>query len=100
MHQNKRNNFKKKDISENIFNSIGLSKSYSKQALNDLIVVLKNILLDDDKLILKNFGTFKLYDKNERKGRNPKNNKPYSIKKRRVVLFKISNILKNKININ
>ena len=97
---NKRYNLKKKDISKNIASVIGVSALYSAKIVNDIIQILISNLASGKNLKINNFGSFMLHEKKERIGRNPKNNKNFNIKERRVILFKASNNLKVKINKN
>lgn len=88
----------KKTISNNIFNSLGLSRKYSEVLTNDLIDILK-YLCKKKGLNIKNFGTFKILNKSERIGRNPKNKKTYKIKARKSLSFIISKKFRDKIKI-
>ena len=88
----------KKTISNNIFNSLGLSRKYSEILTDDLIDILKH-LCKNKGLNIKNFGTFKIINKSERIGRNPKNKKTYKIKARKSVSFIISKKFRDKIKI-
>ena len=91
-------NNNKKTISNNIFKSLGLTQKYSEVLTDDLIDILK-LLIKKDILNIKNFGTFKVLNKNERLGRNPKNKKTYKIKARKSLSFITSKKFNNKINI-
>ena len=86
----------KKDISKKISLKTGLSHLYSKQITDDLINILKN-LIKNNEIIIKNFASFKVINKNERIGRNPKNNKTYTIKARKSLSFTPSKKLNEKI---
>ena len=87
----------KKDISKKINLKIGLSLSYTDEITDNLLIILKN-LIKNNEISIKNFGSFKILTKNERAGRNPRNKKIYTIKKRKSLSFKISRNLNNKIN--
>jgi len=87
----------KKDISKKINLNIGLSVSYTDKITDNLIIILKN-LIKNNEINIKNFGSFKVLNKNERVGRNPKNKKNYAIKERKSLSFKISRNFNNKIN--
>ena len=93
----KKTQLTKRDISKKIHLKIGLSKSYTNEITNNLILILKDLIKNKETHI-KNFGSFKIVRKNERVGRNPKNNKTYLIKERKSLSFKISKNLNNKIN--
>ena len=90
-------NFTKNDISKFLSKKTGYSNSLSKKIIEDLIEILKKNIISN-RLILKNIGSFKLINKKSRIGRNPKSKKNYEIKSRKVVIFKSSNTLSNKIN--
>ncbi len=94
------NNLKKIDISKKISNKTGLPITLSSKILENFI----DIIIEEAKFVnfikIKNFGTFKINDKNERIGRNPKNKKTYLIKKRKTVTFKLNNFLRDKLNRN
>ena len=88
---------KKIDFSKCISSKTGLSVSYSKKIIDDLIVALR-YQIKNGSLILKNIGTFRLLDKKERIGRNPKTKERYLISKRKAVSFSPSKRLTNLIN--
>lgn len=93
----KKTQLTKKEISKKINLKIGLSKSYTDKITDNLIFILKG-LIKNREINIKNFGSFKIIDKNQRIGRNPKNNDTYLIKARKSLSFKISRNLNNKIN--
>ena len=96
MHKNKVVNFSKKEISKEISNRIGFSQTYIEDLTDDLISVLKTLIKNN--LNIKNFGTFKIFQKNERIGRNPKNKVEYKIKSRKSISFIASKKMQRKIN--
>ena len=87
----------KKDISKKINLKIGLSLSYTDKITDNLLIILKN-LIKNNEINIKNFGSFKILTKNERAGRNPRNKIIYTIKERKSLSFKISRNFNNKIN--
>ena len=93
----KKTQLTKKDISKKINLKIGLSKSYTNNITDNLLQILKD-LIKNKGMNIKNFGSFKMLRKNERIGRNPKNNETYLIKERKSLSFKTSQNLNNKIN--
>ena len=90
-------NLDKKTITNKIFRKIGVSKLYSKKIVDDLIDSLI-ILLKKKKLNIKNFGTFRIIEKKERIGRNPKNGKIHLIKARKSISFILSRKINDLIN--
>lgn len=83
------NNLKKKDLIKNLQHQTGFSLNFSKKIINDLVdIIIANISKGD--LVIKNIGSFKIIDKKERIGRNPKTGKEHIISSRRSVSFKAS----------
>lgn len=91
------NNLKKKDIAKELSKKTGFSKNYSNKLINDLIYTIINNIMSNE-LNLKNFGSFKLINKRERIGRNPKTGKQFTISSRKVVKFSVSKSFFNYIN--
>lgn len=81
-------NLTKADISEAVYREIGLSKTESYDLANSVLDHISNALIRGENVKLTKFGMFKLNDKNERPGRNPKTGEPAVIQKRRVVKFR------------
>ena len=89
MEKPRHTNLNKETLASIIHKKLGLSNVISIKIVNDLL----NIFNDNIKignLNLKNFGTFKLINKNERVGRNPKTGETHLIKKRKFVSFIVS----------
>ncbi len=97
MIKNKTSNLTKSNISKQITNKIGISNRYSELLTDDLVKVIKDIIKKKD-LNIKNFGTFRILNKKERMGRNPKTKENYRISSRKSISFIISKKIKNKIN--
>ncbi len=92
-----KNNLRRIDISRDINQKYGLSISYSKKIVQDLLdAFLEQI--KNNKLVFKNIGSFKLIDKKQRIGRNPKSKKEFVISARKSISFKPAKNLKNLIN--
>ena len=92
-----RKNLKKIDIIKNLSDNTGFSLSFSKKLIDDLIKILSiNIKTDD--LKLKNIGTFKLLNKKERIGRNPKTKKEFIISARKSISFSPSKKISEDLN--
>tara|TARA_X000000368_G_scaffold409033_1_gene390428 strand:+ start:536 stop:838 length:303 start_codon:yes stop_codon:yes gene_type:complete len=94
----RRENLKKVDISREIYSNFGISSLYANNIINSTINIMIHILRKEGILKIKNLGTFKVLNKNERVGRNPKNKEHYVISSRKTVIFKTSEFLKKKIN--
>ncbi len=94
----KRNNIKKDDILNNIKLSNRLPISFSDKVFDNLFEIFKIGLLKDGILKISGLGTFKVLNKKERIGLNPKTKIKYTISKRKVVVFYPSKLVKNKLN--
>lgn len=88
---------KKIDLINLISNRTGLSQNLSKKILSDLLKILNN-RISNGYLSLKNIGTFKLLNKKERIGRNPKTKKEHIISARKVVKFIPSKYISEYLN--
>ena len=81
-----RNNYNKKNLSDFLSKKKGYSLLFSQKLVDDLIhIICKNLVKND--ISLKNLGVFKIIQKNERLGRNPKTKKTYIIYKRKSLSF-------------
>ncbi len=90
-------NLKKIDLVKNINKKTGLSSSFIKKIIDDLLeIISKNIRSGN--FNLKNIGSFKLLYKKERLGRNPKTNEEFIIYPRKSISFKPSKKISNKLN--
>ena len=90
-------NLTKADIAKELSIKKGYSNLYSKKIINDLVESLSE-LIKENNLVLKNIGYFKLINKKERVGRNPKTKKIHLINARKSVGFYPSKSLVNTIN--
>ena len=92
------NNLTKEDICIFLSRKKGYSVLYSKKIINNLIEILIDEIKENS-FNLKNIGTFKILNKKERLGRNPRTKEIYKIKARKTLAFKPSTNLSRKINI-
>ena len=79
-------NFKKEDLIKNLTNKTGFSSNFSKKVINDLINIL-SIYIKSGHLNIKNLGSFKIINKKERRGRNPKTKEQFIITARKTISF-------------
>jgi DNA-binding protein HU-beta len=84
----------KAQMVDSIAKSAKLSKAKSKSALDSIMTIAKKTLGKGQKISLVGFGTFSVYQKAARKGRNPQTGKEIRIPARKVVKFKASKSLK------
>jgi integration host factor subunit alpha len=92
-------NITKKNIVNKIYQKLGFSKNLSSQLIEDFLGSLVNELVQSNIVKISSFGTFKVLNKKERIGRNPKNKVQFKISARKVVVFKPSLSFKNKLNL-
>ena len=88
----------KERIIENIFNSSDFSRKRSKQVVESLLEAIKKTLESGEDVLISGFGKFCVKEKSERRGRNPATGNDLTLGARRVVAFKCSSVLRNKIN--
>ena len=85
------------DLYEAVYQRVGLSRSESAQLVEAVIDEVCAAAVRGESIKLSSFGTFTIRSKNERIGRNPKTGEEVPITPRRVMVFKPSNILKNRV---
>ena len=88
----------KEDLVNSIQNQLGFSKRRSTDVFESLFEIMKSTLEKEEDILISGFGKFCVKDKNERRGRNPLTGNDMMLGSRRVVVFKWSGILKDKIN--
>ncbi|MBL7210847.1 MAG: integration host factor subunit alpha [Desulfobacteraceae bacterium] len=88
----------KERIIDSIYHQVGLSKSQSRIVAEKLLEIMKQTLKSGEGLLISGFGKFVIKKKAERRGRNPQTTKDLQLRARRVVVFKTSGVLRNKIN--
>ena len=93
-------NFTREDLSNKIYKNLGFSKNFSGKLIDDFFEAIITQIVEKSKIKISNFGTFSILKKNERVGRNPKTKEEAKILPRKVVKFKPSLFIKNKINKN
>jgi integration host factor subunit alpha len=90
----------KADIVAKIQAKIGISKKDSVELLESVFSILKKTLEDGEKIKIAGFGNFEVRQKKDRIGRNPQTGEAITVKARRILTFKASNVLKQSVNSN
>ena len=85
------------DLAEAVFRDVGLSRHESAQLVESVLEHISNALVRGEQVKISSFGTFSLRDKNERIGRNPKTGEEVPITPRRVLTFRASQMMRDKI---
>jgi len=86
------------DLCEAVYQQVGLSRTESAALVELVLKEIADCLARGETVKLSSFGSFVVRDKGERIGRNPKTGEEVPIEPRRVMVFKPSSILKNRIN--
>ena len=90
----------KAEIVERINEQLGLSRKDSAELLETLFSIMKSTLESGENLKISGFGNFEVKQKNDRRGRNPQTGEAITIEARKILSFKPSSVLKNRINSN
>jgi len=85
-------------IVESIHNQIGLPKNKSTEIVENLLEVIKSTLASGEDVLISGFGKFCEKKKRERKGRNPATGDDLMLEPRKVVTFKCSGKLRDRVN--
>jgi integration host factor subunit alpha len=88
----------KKDIVEQIQDQLDFPKNKSQATAEFLLELIKANLEVGDDVLVSGFGKFCVKEKKQRKGRNPATGDDLMLKPRRVVTFKCSGQLRDKVN--
>jgi integration host factor subunit alpha len=85
------------DIAELLNKQIGLSRAESAELVEQVLDLVTEALETGENVKISGFGTFVLRDKNERIGRNPKTGIEVPITPRRVLTFRPSQSLRDRV---
>ncbi len=86
------------DLAEAVFHKVGLPRNESAELVEMVLRELIGALERGESVKLSSFGSFGIRQKGERIGRNPKTGEEVPITPRRVLVFRASNIMKERIN--
>jgi len=85
-------------IVESVQNQTGFPKSRSSEIVETLLEIIKRTLASGEDLLVSGFGKFYVRDKKERRGRNPATGEDMMLAPRKVVTFRCSGKLRDRIN--
>lgn len=88
----------KTELIDSIQERIGFPRNKSSEIVEILLEILKETLENGEDVLISGFGKFCVKDKSSRRGRNPATGGDMMLDQRRVVTFKCSSVLRNKIN--
>ena len=85
-------------IVASIQNQTGFPKNKPSEMVETLLEIIKGTLESGEDVLISGFGKFCVKQKKKRKGRNPATGESMMLEPRKVVTFKCSGTLKDKIN--
>ena len=88
----------KAHIAKTIHNHCGLTNDRSAHLVDSLLEIIKQTLESGEDVLITGFGKFCVKDKNRRRGRNPATREDLMLDARRVVTFRCSGVLRDRIN--
>ncbi|GHA53280.1 integration host factor subunit alpha [Amylibacter ulvae] len=86
------------DLAESVFREVGLSRNESADLVEGVLQHISDALVRGESVKISSFGTFNLRDKTARVGRNPKTGEEVPITPRRVLSFRPSHVMKDKVS--
>jgi integration host factor subunit alpha len=88
----------KDHIVNTIHDQFDFTKNRSAHLVESILEIMKATLENGEDMLISGFGKFCVKDKRERRGRNPQTGEDLMLGSRRVVIFKCSKVLREKIN--
>jgi len=86
------------DLSEAVFREVGLSRNESSDLVESVLGHVADALAKGSSVKISSFGTFSVRAKNARMGRNPKTGEEVPIDPRRVLTFRPSHLMKDRVD--
>jgi len=88
----------KANLVETVRDRCELTQKDSRKLVDKLVGSIKDTLVNGEDVLVSGFGKFYVKDKNKRRGRNPATGEDLMLGSRKVVRFKCSGVLRDKIN--
>ena len=85
-------------LAESVYQEVGLSRSESADLVDAILGEISESLLQEGSVKISSFGTFTVRHKGRGVGRNPKTGEEVPILPRRVLVFRASQVLKERVN--
>ena len=85
-------------LSEAVYQEVGLSRNESAELVESILSEMSQTLSRGEMVKISSFGSFSVRSKGQRIGRNPKTGEEVPILPRRVLVFRPSHVLKNRVN--
>ena len=86
------------ELSEAVFRTVGLSRNESAELVEMVLDQMSDALVRGETVKISSFGTFSVRGKSARVGRNPKTGEEVPIEPRRVLPFRPSHIMKERVD--
>ncbi len=90
----------KQEIVTTVYEKLGFSKRESSDLVEQFFRIVKQSLAQGENVKISGLGNFVVKEKQARKGRNPQTGEVIEIAPRKVLNFKLSQVLKDEINYN
>lgn len=88
----------KDHLVNSLYNNLDIPKSKSASIIETLLQQMKKTLENKEDVLISGFGKFCVKEKKDRRGRNPATGEDLTLEARRVVVFKCSGVLRDKVN--
>ena len=88
----------RQQLTEAVYQEVGLSRNESAELVEAILNEISDAIARGEPVKISSFGSFTVRQKGERIGRNPKTGEEVPILPRRVLVFRPSHVLKNRIN--
>lgn len=85
------------DLAEAVHDEVGLSRNESADLVEAVLQHISDALVSGESVKISSFGTFSIREKAERIGRNPKTGEEVPIHPRRVLSFRSSHLMKDRV---
>ncbi len=85
------------DLAEAVHDEVGLSRNESADIVESVLQHISDALVGGESVKISSFGTFSIREKSERIGRNPKTGEEVPIHPRRVLSFRSSHLMKDRV---
>lgn len=86
------------DLSEAVYREVGLSRNESAELVETVLKQMSDALVRGESVKVSSFGTFSVRSKSARIGRNPKTGEEVPIEPRRVMTFRPSHLMKDRVD--
>lgn len=86
------------DLAEAVYQEVGLSRNESAELVESVLETLSDTLVGGETVKISSFGSFVVRQKSGRLGRNPKTGEEVPIEPRRVLVFRPSQVMKDRID--